>query len=134
VPSRRDQAFARARTTINSKRFRMLLIDTLQWIESRQSIATDQASMPIRKFAADVLHRRIRNARKDGRDLDKMSPLARHRLRIRVKKIRQERHTQRPRLRDRFPQTIFPRRPETAHSWPKTRTGWPCAAASKSSS
>jgi CHAD domain-containing protein len=85
---RRDQAFARARKAVNSERFRTLLIDTLQWIESRQTIATDQATIQISKFAADVLHRRIRNVRKDGRDLDEMSPLARHRLRIRVKKIR----------------------------------------------
>jgi inorganic triphosphatase YgiF len=85
---RRDQAFARAGKAVNSERFRKLLIDTLEWIESRQTIATDQASMPVSKFAADVLHRRIRKVRKDGRDLDKMSPLARHRLRIRVKKIR----------------------------------------------
>lgn len=35
-----------------------------------------------------MLHRRIRKVRKNGRDLDEMSPLARHRLRIRVKKIR----------------------------------------------
>jgi inorganic triphosphatase YgiF len=85
---RRDQAFARARKAVNSERFRKLLIDTLQWIESKQTIATDQASMPISNFAVHVLHRRIKKVRKNGRDLDKMSPLARHRLRIRVKKIR----------------------------------------------
>jgi len=32
---RRDQAFARARKAANSERFRKLLIDTLQWIESK---------------------------------------------------------------------------------------------------
>jgi inorganic triphosphatase YgiF len=85
---KRDQAFARARKAVNSERFRKLLIDALQWIESRRTIATDQASMPISRFAADVLQRRTRKVRKEGRDLDKMSPLARHTLRIRVKKIR----------------------------------------------
>ncbi|KRR04268.1 CYTH and CHAD domain-containing protein [Bradyrhizobium valentinum] len=85
---KRDQAFARARKAVNSEHFRMLLIDTLQWIEARQTISTDRGSIPIGRFAADVLHRRIRKVRKDGRDLDKMSPPARHQLRIRVKKIR----------------------------------------------
>jgi inorganic triphosphatase YgiF len=83
-----DQAFARARKAVNSERFRKLMIDVLQWIESRKTTATSRASMPISKFAADVLHRRIRKVRKDGRDLNKMSSLARHKLRIRVKKIR----------------------------------------------
>lgn len=100
---RRDQAFARARKAVNSERFRTLLIDTLQWIESRQTIATDQATIQISKFAADVLHRRIRNLRKDGRDLDEMSPVARHRLRIRVKKIR---------YAVEFFETLFPSRRE----------------------
>ena len=85
---KRDQAFARARKAVNSEHFRMLLIDTLQWIEARQTISTDRGSIAIGKFAADVLHRRIRKVRKDGRDLDKMSPSVRHQLRIRVKKIR----------------------------------------------
>lgn len=86
---RRDQAFARARRALNSERFRKLLIDTLQWIESRQTIiTTDKTSMPIDKFAADLLHRRITKLRKDGRHLNKMSPHARHKLRIRVKKVR----------------------------------------------
>ena len=85
---KRDQAFARARKAVNSEHFRMLLIDTLQWIEARQTISTDRGSIPISKFAANVLHRRIRKVSKDGRDLDKMSPPARHQLRIRAKKIR----------------------------------------------
>ena len=85
---KRDQAFARASKTVNSERFRTLLIVTMQWIEARHTISTDQGSIPIGKFAADVLHRRIRKVRKEGRDVDKMSPNARHHLRIRVKKIR----------------------------------------------
>jgi inorganic triphosphatase YgiF len=86
--AKRDQAFARASKAVNSERFRLLLIDTLQWIESKQMIATEDAGTPVGKFAADVLHRRIRKACKDGRHLDKMSPQERHKFRIRVKKIR----------------------------------------------
>jgi inorganic triphosphatase YgiF len=85
---KRAQAFAQARKAVNSERFRALLVDTLQWIESKQTIATKRASAPIRKFAADVLNRRTRKVRKEGRGLDEMSPRERHKLRIRVKKIR----------------------------------------------
>jgi CHAD domain-containing protein len=44
--------------------------------------------MPIERFAADVLDRRIEKVRKQGRHLDELSPEARHKLRIRIKKIR----------------------------------------------
>jgi inorganic triphosphatase YgiF len=85
---KRAQAFARARKAVDSERFRALLVDTLQWIESKQTVATEQASMPIDKFAANVLDRRTRKVRKEGRRLDEMAPRERHRLRIKVKKIR----------------------------------------------
>ncbi len=85
---KRARAFARARTAVNSERFRALLVDTLQWIESRETIATEHASTPIGKFATDMLPRRIRKARKDGRRLDKMAHRERHKFRIKVKRIR----------------------------------------------
>ncbi|MDH2355497.1 CHAD domain-containing protein [Bradyrhizobium sp. SSUT112] len=85
---RRDLAFDRARKAVNSERFRSLLIDTLEWIESDRTIATERAEMPIAEFVSAVLDRRIRKARKDGRHLDRMSPGARHKFRIRAKKIR----------------------------------------------
>jgi inorganic triphosphatase YgiF len=84
---KRAQAFARARKAVDSERFRALLVDTLQWIESRTTV-TEQASIPIGKFAADVLRRRTKNVRKEGRHLDKISPRERHKVRIKVKKIR----------------------------------------------
>jgi CHAD domain-containing protein len=86
--ARREDAFARARKAVNSERYRSLLIDTLQWVESGQTIATDEAKRPIGQFAVHLLRRRFKRARKDGRRLDKMSARDRHKFRIRIKKIR----------------------------------------------
>jgi inorganic triphosphatase YgiF len=85
---KRAQAFACAKRAVNSERFRRLLVDTLQWIESKPTGANKRANIPIGKFAADLLHRRVRKARKEGSSLDRMSPSARHKFRVRVKKIR----------------------------------------------
>ncbi|MGV7211917.1 CYTH and CHAD domain-containing protein [Bradyrhizobium sp. UFLA05-112] len=86
--ARRERAFARAREAVNAPRYRSLLVDTLQWIEADQTIATKDAKAPIGKFAGNLLHRRIRKLRKQGRHLDEMSARERHKLRIRAKKIR----------------------------------------------
>lgn len=85
---KRARAFARAKKAVSSERFRRLLVDTLEWIESKPAQPTGHADVPIEKFAADVLHRRTRKARKQGQHLDRLSPPARHKLRIRIKKIR----------------------------------------------
>ncbi|QOZ28314.1 CYTH and CHAD domain-containing protein [Bradyrhizobium sp. CCBAU 51753] len=85
---RRDRAFARAKKAVSSSRYRSLLIDTLQWIESKQTVAADDEGGPIDAFAAAVLHRRIRKLRRDGRRLDRLSAEERHKVRIRAKKIR----------------------------------------------
>ncbi|OAF18242.1 CYTH and CHAD domain-containing protein [Bradyrhizobium neotropicale] len=85
---RRERAFERARRAVDSERFRALLIDTLQWIESSRTVAPDQAKARIGKFARELLHRRIKKARKDGRHLDEMSARQRHKFRISIKKLR----------------------------------------------
>jgi inorganic triphosphatase YgiF len=85
---KRAQAFASAKRAVDSERFRRLLVDTLQWIESKPTNANERANIPIGKFAAKLLHSRVRKARKKGSSLDKMSPRERHKFRISVKKIR----------------------------------------------
>lgn len=85
---RRERAFERARKAVDAERFRALLVDTLQWIESGPTVAPDQGRTRIGKFARDLLHRRIKKARKDGRNLDRMSARVRHKFRIRIKKLR----------------------------------------------
>jgi inorganic triphosphatase YgiF len=85
---KRAHALARAKRAVSSKRFRRLLVDTLEWIESKPAPPTGQVDVAIEKFAADLLDRRTRKARKEGQHLGRLSPRARHKLRIRIKKIR----------------------------------------------
>src|SRR6185312_5345397 len=44
--------------------------------------------MPIEDFAGDVLRRRLKKIRKQGRQLDREAARERHKLRIRAKKVR----------------------------------------------
>jgi triphosphatase len=84
--AQRTKAFKRASQAVGSPRFRRLLIDMLEWIETRKSPSDqDKAVGP---YAAGLLDRRIRKARKQGKRLNELSPGQRHKLRIRIKKIR----------------------------------------------
>ncbi|WP_027578645.1 CYTH and CHAD domain-containing protein [Bradyrhizobium sp. Ai1a-2] len=85
---KRARALARAKRAVSSERFRALLVDTLEWIEAKPAPEAAHADVPIGKYAADVLRHRTRKARKQGQHLDRLSPRARHKLRIRIKKIR----------------------------------------------
>ncbi|QOG18015.1 MULTISPECIES: CYTH and CHAD domain-containing protein [Bradyrhizobium] len=82
----RSEAFARAREAVGSARYRRLLIDVIEWIETGQSRAGDDRS--IATYAAALLDRRIKKVRKQGKHLDDLDPTQRHKLRIKVKKIR----------------------------------------------
>ncbi|MGY8708684.1 CHAD domain-containing protein [Bradyrhizobium sp. 18BD] len=82
----RKAAFARARDAVGSARYRRLLIDAIEWIETGQSRAHDDRR--IAAYAAEVLDRRIRKARKQGKHLNDLDPTQRHKLRIKIKKIR----------------------------------------------
>ncbi|MEN3383541.1 MAG: hypothetical protein V7608_3585 [Hyphomicrobiales bacterium] len=84
--AQRTKAFRRARQAVGSARFRRLLIDMLEWIETRA--APSDADKSVGPYAAELLDRRIRKARKQGRRLNELSPRQRHKLRIRIKKIR----------------------------------------------
>jgi inorganic triphosphatase YgiF len=86
--ARRDRAFARAKQAVNSQHYRSMLIDTVQWIEAKQTIAAEDEGGPIGEFAGALLHRRIKKLRKDGRRLDELSAQERHKVRIRAKKVR----------------------------------------------
>jgi inorganic triphosphatase YgiF len=82
----RTAAFERARGAVNSARYRRLLIDVLAWIEAGRPPAGDEGT--IAGYAADLLDRRIRKAHKQGKHLSDLDPTQRHKLRIRIKKIR----------------------------------------------
>jgi CHAD domain-containing protein len=82
----RMAGFKRARDAIDSARYRRLLIDVLECIETGRSRTDDDRS--IAAYAAGVLDRRVGKARKQGKDLGDLDPKQRHKLRIRIKKIR----------------------------------------------
>jgi triphosphatase len=82
----RTKAFRDASQAVGSPRFRRLLIDMLEWIETRK--APPYQGKSIGPYAAELLDRRIRKARKQGKRLSELSPGQRHQLRIKIKKIR----------------------------------------------
>ncbi|MCK1735862.1 CHAD domain-containing protein [Bradyrhizobium sp. 138] len=86
----RQAAFSRARDAIMSARYRRLLIDVIAWIEAGRPHVNDgrNEDRSITAYAAKVLDRRIRKARKQGKRLNDLEPMQRHKLRIRIKKIR----------------------------------------------
>jgi inorganic triphosphatase YgiF len=85
---RRKKALVAARRALKTQRYRLLLLDVLEWLETRRKRPRKEATMPIAAFAHDLLTRRVRKARKQGRDLEPLSPEERHKLRIKMKKIR----------------------------------------------
>ena len=86
--------YKRAADTVQSQRFRRLLIDTLAWIEVGEwATTTDEAARlrrdrPVEDHAADQLRRRRKKIRKRGRVIEELDPERRHKLRIQVKKTR----------------------------------------------
>ena len=84
--AQRTKAFRDAGQVVGSPRFRRLLIDALEWIETRKAPSDQDKS--IGPYAAQLLDRRIRKVRKQGKRLSELSPRQRHKLRIRIKTIR----------------------------------------------
>ncbi|WP_420965900.1 CHAD domain-containing protein [Bradyrhizobium sp. B120] len=84
--AQRLAAFRRAGRAVASARFRRLLLDVLEWIETSRAPAHDERL--IGPYAAALLARRIRKVRKQGKRLQELDPTQRHKLRIRIKKIR----------------------------------------------
>lgn len=86
--ARRRTAFQKARNTLATSRYRRLLIDVVEWLALRSGRNTQAADTPISDFAAALMQRHTRKVRKEGRHLNELSPRERHKLRIKVKKIR----------------------------------------------
>lgn len=91
---RRDQAIERARASIESARFRALMLDTAAWIETggwtrrTKDDASALRERPIEETAAEELERRRKKVKGKGKQLDALDPDSRHRLRINGKKLR----------------------------------------------
>jgi inorganic triphosphatase YgiF len=86
--ARQREAFARAVTAVGSSRYRLLLIDVHEWLETQIAARAEIARTAVDRFAEDVLYHRLRKIRKDGKHLQALSAHHRHKLRIKVKKIR----------------------------------------------
>jgi inorganic triphosphatase YgiF len=94
IRKKREDALARARSAVESPRFRDLALDTTGWIESGDWThnANDAAGVlrrrPFAAVAVEQLRRRWKKVLKSGKHLDTLDPQRRHKLRIQAKKLR----------------------------------------------
>ena len=90
----RAEGYVRARNALRSPRYPRLVLELGLWLARRawrdQPLSEHSAALfqPARPWAAALLERRYRKARKLGRRLAESSPAERHRLRIRLKRLR----------------------------------------------
>jgi CHAD domain-containing protein len=94
LAKRREAAVARAAEAVASKRFRDLALDVAAWLETagwrqpRTRQARERGEAPIATIACAQLSQRWKKLRQRGRQLAKLDPEARHKLRIQAKKLR----------------------------------------------
>jgi CHAD domain-containing protein len=90
---RRDAAFGKASAAVESRRYRSLLFDTLQWLETGDwaKHARYYKQRPIERFAADIFARRTKTITKKAKKIRELDSQQRHKLRIAVKKLRYHR-------------------------------------------
>ena len=94
LADQREAAIARALTAVSSQRFRELTLNCAAWLEigdwrePNDKRSRDRCEEAIEAFARAQLKRCWKKIRKQGRQLAKLDPHARHKLRIRIKKLR----------------------------------------------
>lgn len=94
LAEQREVALARALAAVSSPRFEALTRDIAAWLQTGDWRAPldrsvrERGEAPIEIVARAQLKRRWKQIRKRGRLLAKLDPHARHRLRIRAKKLR----------------------------------------------
>jgi CHAD domain-containing protein len=92
--AQRTKAYERVKQAATSVRFRALMLELAAWIETgpwtmnQNEPARLARVRPIEFFAVEELSRRHKKVKKQGKQLSKLEPAARHELRIRVKKLR----------------------------------------------
>lgn len=92
--SERAAAFEKAAQAVDSDRYRALGLKTVLWIFDGDWSRSDDAmriaarDRPAVDFAAEILTERRNKILKKARNLEELSPLRRHKLRIAVKKLR----------------------------------------------
>jgi inorganic triphosphatase YgiF len=88
IDAERRRAWAAAGETAASERFRALMIDTTEWVETGAWRGGKTAKGPIEAFAADALDRHRKKFEKRRRTAKGGDDAARHHLRIEAKKLR----------------------------------------------
>ena len=90
----RTAAYQRALAAVESPRFTTLALDIAAWLDSGdwsaevEDLHRARLGQPISPFAAEVLSRYEDKALRRGKKFAHLSPSARHRLRIQIKKLR----------------------------------------------
>lgn len=94
VRVRREAAYDSLLASLAEPAFRRLMLDLFLWIEAGAWLTNPDPACraarerPVTGFAAELLAARRRTIRTRGRGLKRLSPAARHRLRIAAKKLR----------------------------------------------
>ena len=91
---KRLKSYLGAQEAVQSARFRRLILDTAEWLEtgrwktSEDPLIRTRREMPIETYAAELLSQRRKKIRRRGVRIDSLDPQQLHRLRIQVKKAR----------------------------------------------
>jgi inorganic triphosphatase YgiF len=94
LKARRRGGFARAKAALATDRYRELVLDTALWIAGGRwardgdALAAARRSRGGRGFAAEEMSRRYAKILKQQKKLEKLDALKRHKLRIKIKKLR----------------------------------------------
>lgn len=92
--AKRPASHAVVRETLESEAWRRLVLDLVAWINAgpwlspADETARARLDQPARDFAAAALDHRLKQVKKRGRNLSKLEPEARHKVRIAAKKLR----------------------------------------------
>jgi triphosphatase len=85
---RREKAFRQASKSLETERYRELPLEILEWLETRRVGNREESQVPISEFVGNLLRRRLRKVKKESRHIDNMASPERHKLRIKIKKLR----------------------------------------------
>lgn len=88
--NRRDLAAESAKATLTSARYRLLVLDILEWIEDGKWLKKPDSCVDqeARLFAAQLFERRTKKTKKKARKVGEVDARKRHKLRIAIKKLR----------------------------------------------
>ena len=87
---RRAIAAEAAKSALATSRYRLLILNTLEWIEDGawMRLRPELRNRKVKPFVADLFERRVAKARKRARNIGKLTVHDRHALRIAMKKLR----------------------------------------------